>query len=133
MNVSIEAGVIDLIAKDRGLPVAKVTLEKRLLHDLGMDGDDAVEFFEDFGKRYEVDLAPLYQNWDRHFGREGFGSPLGTAHGSVAFVAGDFDPLKHFSNVGMGSGNSWRDSMGRSNASVAPEGRYHRCASAGCS
>ncbi len=41
-----------------------------------MDGDDAVEFFQDIEKRYGPDLAPLYQHWDRHFGPEGFGSPM---------------------------------------------------------
>jgi acyl carrier protein len=73
---SIEAEVIDLIAHERGLPRRKVILSSRLLHDLGMDGDDAVEFFQDFEKRYGPDLAPLYRHWDRHFGPEGFGSPM---------------------------------------------------------
>jgi acyl carrier protein len=56
----IEAEVIDLIARERGLPHHKVALSSRLLQDLGMDGDDAVEFFQDFEKRYGADLAPLY-------------------------------------------------------------------------
>lgn len=68
--------MIDLIAHERGLPRHKVSLSSRLLHDLGMDGDDAVEFFQDFEKRYRPDLAPLYQHWDRHFGPEGFGGPM---------------------------------------------------------
>ncbi len=72
----IEAEIIDLIADERGLPRHKVTLSSRLQQDLGMDGDDAVEFFQDFEKRYGPDLAPLYQHWDRHFGPEGFGSPM---------------------------------------------------------
>jgi hypothetical protein len=32
-----------------------------------MDGDDAVEFFEDFSKKFSVDLRDLYTNWQRHF------------------------------------------------------------------
>jgi hypothetical protein len=74
--LKIEAEVIDLIAHERGLPRHKVTLCSRLLHDLGMDGDDAVEFFQDFAKRYDADLTALYHHWDRHFGPEGFGSPM---------------------------------------------------------
>lgn len=73
---SIEAEVIDLIARERGLPRHRVALSSRLLQDLGMDGDDAVEFFQDFERRYCADLEPLYRHWDRHFGPEGFGSPL---------------------------------------------------------
>ena len=72
----IEAEVLDLIAHERRLPRHKVTLSSRLLHDLGMDGDDAVEFFREFEERYDPDLAILYEHWDRHFGPEGFGSPL---------------------------------------------------------
>ncbi|HEY0012338.1 MAG TPA: DUF1493 family protein [Allosphingosinicella sp.] len=76
MAAPIEAEVIDLIARERGLPRHKVTLSSRLLQDLGMDGDDAVEFFQDFETRYGADLTPLYLHWDRHFGPEGFGSPM---------------------------------------------------------
>lgn len=47
----------------------------RLLQDTGMDGDDAVEFFTDFEKRYGTDLTPLYAQWDQHFGPEGFRTP----------------------------------------------------------
>jgi hypothetical protein len=72
---SLEHEVIELVAVERGLAPAKVNLRSRLLHDLGMDGDDAVEFFEDFEKRYGADLTPLYQHWSRHFGPEGCGSP----------------------------------------------------------
>ena len=71
----IEAEIVGLIAHERGLPSHKVTLSSRLLHDLGMDGDDAVEFFREFEERYDADLATLYEHWDRHFGPEGLGSP----------------------------------------------------------
>ncbi len=72
----LETEVIELIARERGLDRHKVTLSSRLQQDLGMDGDDAVEFFQDFEKRYGPDLALLYQHWDCHFGPEGFGSPM---------------------------------------------------------
>jgi hypothetical protein len=71
---SVHAEVIELVAEERGLAVAKVQLSSRLWHDLGMYGDDAVEFFEKFQNRYGVDLTALHQNWDCHFGPEGFGS-----------------------------------------------------------
>jgi Protein of unknown function (DUF1493) len=67
--------IVDFVAWERGLPPAKVGLLVGLQDDLGLDGDDAVWFFEEFGKRYFVDLDPLYRNWSRHFVPEGFGSP----------------------------------------------------------
>jgi len=36
-----------------------------------MDGNDAVEFFKDFGADFRVDLDDLYTRWDEHFGPEG--------------------------------------------------------------
>ena len=47
----IESEVIDLIAHERGLPRLNVTLSSRLLQDLGMDGDDTVDFFREFEER----------------------------------------------------------------------------------
>jgi acyl carrier protein len=40
----------------------------RLLHDLGIDGDDADEVLSDFGKRFGVDFSALA--FQRHFGSE---------------------------------------------------------------
>lgn len=36
-----------------------------------MDGDDAVEFFEKFGEKFQVDLAALSDQWHEHFRSEG--------------------------------------------------------------
>ena len=57
-------------AHERGMSIECIRLESRLSHDLGMDGDDAVEFFEAFGKSFSIDLAPLYKDWSRYFGPE---------------------------------------------------------------
>ncbi len=51
------------------MPVADLCRTTRLGEDLGMDGDDAVDFFEDFAETFRVDLADM--RWDRHFGPEG--------------------------------------------------------------
>jgi hypothetical protein len=40
-----QSDVIALVAHERGLPSEKVHLSDRLLHDLGIDGHDAVDFF----------------------------------------------------------------------------------------
>jgi hypothetical protein len=75
---SVQHDIIDLVAEERGLAPEKVKLHSELL-DLGMDGDDAVEFFKQFEERYDVDLTPLYEHWGAHFGPEGFGSPTSCA------------------------------------------------------
>lgn len=67
-----ESEVIDLVAQERGLPREKVHLSKRLLQDLGMDGDDAVDFFTSVHERFGTDLTHLQAHWSEHFGPEGF-------------------------------------------------------------
>ena len=54
----------------------KLTPFTMLSHDLGMEGDDAVEFFENFGKKFAVDLRPLDRDWHLYFGQEGGGLKL---------------------------------------------------------
>ena len=68
--------IIEHVAEQTGIKPEKLNAATRLLQDAGMDGDDAADFFTDFEKRYEADLTPLYAHWDRHFGPEGFGTPL---------------------------------------------------------
>lgn len=38
---------------------------------LGLDGMDAVEFFQGYEKEFQVDLTDLWQHWDEFFGPEG--------------------------------------------------------------
>ncbi|HWA00282.1 MAG TPA: hypothetical protein VG841_08200 [Caulobacterales bacterium] len=49
----------------------RVLLTSRLLDDLGIDGDDAVELFDDINKRFGTDFASLYERWGGYFGPEG--------------------------------------------------------------
>ncbi len=49
----------------------KLTTGTRLAQDLGMDGDDAVEFFDAFRQEFGVDLADLDVHWNQHFAPEG--------------------------------------------------------------
>jgi Protein of unknown function (DUF1493) len=51
----------------------KLTPGTTLSHDLGMEGDDAVEFFEDFAAKFTVDLRLLGENWNYYFDPEGLG------------------------------------------------------------
>jgi hypothetical protein len=62
--------ILEFTASERGMRRDKVKLGSRLLQDLGMDGDDAVEFFEKFGSQFRVDLTQLWKHWRSHFGPE---------------------------------------------------------------
>lgn len=70
-------------------------LSDRLLQDLDMDGDDAVDFFNSVHDRFGTDLTDLYEHWSQHFGPEGFSClnglviiPAAVIGGVVAGVAG---------------------------------------------
>src|SRR4051794_1389914 len=58
----------DFVAEVASYRRAKITLETGLRKDVGLDGDEAVEFFEKFRARFNVDLSGVI--WDRHFGPE---------------------------------------------------------------
>jgi hypothetical protein len=62
--------VASLLARQQGYPRAKISAATRLGEDVGMDGDDAWEFFGEYARVFGVDLAgfKLYH----HFGPEGF-------------------------------------------------------------
>jgi Protein of unknown function (DUF1493) len=77
MNASLEDRVYRLVAEDLGIKREKLTAASTLSHDLGVEGDDAVEFFERFAKEFSVDLNELGGDWDAYFSAEGAG--LGTA------------------------------------------------------
>jgi hypothetical protein len=83
---ALEEQIIDFIATQTGTKRARVHLYSSLAEDIGMDGDDAVEFFEQYGKTFGVDLTALNANWEDHFLPEGWGGP----------------PLAFFSAVGVG-------------------------------
>ena len=68
--------IVKYVTERTGIKPEKLNATTRLLQDAQIDGDDAVEFFTDFEKRYGAELEPLYAHWDRHFGPEGFGTPM---------------------------------------------------------
>jgi hypothetical protein len=67
----LEKHIIALVVKETGTEGKSVDLTSRLSHDIGMDGDDAVEFFEKFGEQFHVDLNALGNHWHQHFVSEG--------------------------------------------------------------
>lgn len=83
-----QSDVIDLLADERGLPREKVNLSDRLLQDLGMDGDDAVDFFIGVHERFGTDLTHLHEHWSEHFGPEGFSLKNGLVIIPAAIIGG---------------------------------------------
>ena len=51
-----------------------LSADTRLLQDLGMDGDDGVEFMEAFSEEFDVDMSEF--EFKRHFGLETGIGPL---------------------------------------------------------
>ncbi len=86
----LEERIVALVAEERGMKPQRIFLASRLSHDLGMDGDDAVDFFEKFGNEFNVDLSSLREHWSEHFGPEGSAPSLGCMVViGVAVVLGD--------------------------------------------
>jgi hypothetical protein len=70
----LEERVTAFVVEETGIRRKRVYLASRLSQDIGMDGDDAVDFFRRFGEEFQVDLTALGEHWDRHFLPEG-GAP----------------------------------------------------------
>jgi Protein of unknown function (DUF1493) len=67
----LEDRVQGFTAQHLGVKRNKLSIATRLNRDLGMDGEDAVDFFKDFAAELRVNLDDLYTRWDQHFGPEG--------------------------------------------------------------
>lgn len=76
-------------AQHLGVTRSKLSTATRLNRDLGMDGDDAAEFFKDFAAEFQVNLDDLYTRWDQHFGPEG-GPSFGFVGILVACITAGF-------------------------------------------
>jgi len=67
----LEERIVDLLTDQMQVRRSRIQLSTTLADGIGMDGDDAVEFFERFAEQFNVDLTELGQHWHRHFGLEG--------------------------------------------------------------
>lgn len=68
----LQSEVIDFIAEQCGIAREKILPSMRLSQDLGIEGDDAVEFFASVQERFGTDLTSLGENWSKYFVPEGF-------------------------------------------------------------
>ena len=74
MPNSFEEEVVMFLSDHLSIAPDKLTRSTRLFHDLGIDGDDAVELIESFSDRFSVDIADF--EFSRYFGEEAAVTPL---------------------------------------------------------
>ncbi|MCX2800793.1 DUF1493 family protein [Microbulbifer thermotolerans] len=70
----IKARVIDFLSNETAISASKINLSTRLFHDLGIDGEDAMDLISEFSKSYEVDVSNF--QYSEYFGNEGAASPF---------------------------------------------------------
>lgn len=85
---NLTAEIIELVADQSGVPREKIHLSDRLLQDIGMDGDDAVDFFNSVHERFGTDLTHLHEHWSEHFGPEGVSCWIGLVIIPAAIIGG---------------------------------------------
>jgi hypothetical protein len=64
---SVRNHVIRLLSRKTGLAEADIYGSDELVTGLGLDGDDAGEFFEDLRRHFGTDLSALETDWSRYF------------------------------------------------------------------
>lgn len=85
MNDDPSAIVRELLIAGQGVPAVKVTPDARILHDLGVDGDDASELFQALHARFGTDFTELTYQWRVFFNTEG-ASPRAILFGILAII-----------------------------------------------
>jgi acyl carrier protein len=73
-HAKMEKRVIDFIVSHLSRKREKITLRADLREDLGVDGDDGIEFIEAFSEEFNVDISSVEIN--KYFGPERGVGPL---------------------------------------------------------
>jgi len=74
MNTELLNDVIAFVAEYWEEPESQLSAETSVNNDLGMDGDDGLEFMQAFSRRFAVDLATFPHN--NYFGAEAAATPI---------------------------------------------------------
>ncbi len=85
MNDDPSTIVRELLIAGQGLPEVKVMPDARILHDLGVDDDDAGELFQALHERFGTDFTELTYQWRVFFNTEG-ASPQAILFGILAII-----------------------------------------------
>jgi len=90
-------------------PKGRLSAETSVNDDLGMDGDDGVEFMQAFSVRFGVDLSAFPQ--DKYFGPEAPANPISVFEGIIRRVKtgrwSDLSPLTVRALVEAAENRSW--------------------------
>ena len=70
-----EEEVKKFISISLSVPLNRISEETSLFHDLGIDGDDAVDFLNEFSDYFNVNLSKF--NFNDYFGAEASPTPWG--------------------------------------------------------
>jgi acyl carrier protein len=84
MNTELLEEVKAFVAEFWREPKGRLSAETSVNDDLGMDGDDGVEFMQAFGERFAVDLTSF--SHDKYFGPEAGATPLSMVKGIILRV-----------------------------------------------
>lgn len=74
MNIELLNEVIAFVAEYWEEPKSLLSAETSINEDLGMDGDDGLEFMQAFSRRFAVDLGTF--PYDNYFGVEAAATPI---------------------------------------------------------
>lgn len=67
----LDRDIISMLSRHAGVPMDKIHLTTRLGEDLGMDGDDASDFLEEYFDNFKVEIGDF--NFEDYFASEGAG------------------------------------------------------------
>lgn len=84
MNTELLNELIVFVAEYWEEPTSRLFAETSVNNDLGMDGDDGVEFMEAFSRRFAVDLGRFPH--DNYFGVEAAANPISMIASMVRWV-----------------------------------------------
>lgn len=73
-STAVVNSVREFIASALSISVEKITLEKSLFHDFGVDGDDAFDLINGFSEKFNVSLKGF--EFQKYFGNEAASDPV---------------------------------------------------------
>ncbi len=74
IDEQINKKIIEFLSDQLSIAATSLHLNDRLFHDLGVDGDDAVELLQRYSKEFHVEINHF--PFTDYFGNEGTGSPF---------------------------------------------------------
>lgn len=73
MNDPIDS-ITELLREEHGIPLAKIYPSARLVHDLGVDGDDMSDLLLSLNERFGSDFTALTEHLTTCFSKKGSSS-----------------------------------------------------------